>query len=553
MTALDVRDTLPIVLNGVHYEIDLRFYRRNTVDATRALLDQTTENSESSLNSQYLWKRTGDSFELGSGQRLFDAGASDSRSRYYNSINIDPWTKGEFKLQKEITNRLGNPNRVDPFGGGTLEYECVSSDFYVIDNFLVLVRNWIDPSYGDWRKWSIDVVNNPTASSWTLTNLAQNSTTEYLRSSCSDGKNLYFSKSGTTGIRRGYYTGGTTYAETNIGDSTATYYNLLSAGDRLFAYRKSGSGATAQGIFCQINTSTDTTIATYLLNRMPLFTAAIPGPDGIYFSGTAYRDYDYANVVEGLSSTIYRSTIDETTGNINPPSPIVSLPQGEVINTMMSYAGYILIGTTKGVRVGQFTATGGVTYGPLIETDSDYKGFTANDWKYHSGVTCFEPEGQYVWFGWSKHYPEIAVDEDLGFYTGLGRLDLSQFVDELQPAYAPDVMYSPNYNADREVSSIVTYGGKRYFTVLGLTGNGPSPSFTVGAGKRAGVWGETSKYAVDGWLDTGLVNYDTAEPKRFVRLDVKHKALFDTSAISWQLNDQLNFTAGFGIETSDVG
>ncbi|NBW35712.1 MAG: hypothetical protein EBR30_11980, partial [Cytophagia bacterium] len=552
MTTLDVRDTLPIILNGVHYEIDLRFYRRNTVDATRALLDQTTENSESSLNSQYLWKRTGNSFELGSGQRLFDTGVSDSRSRYYNSINIDPWTKGEFKLQKEITNRLGNPNRVDAFGPDILEYECVTSQLFIIDDKMILVRQWIDPSYGDWRKWSIDLVNNPTASSWTLTNLAQNSSAQFLRSVVSDSKNIYYSKSGSSGIVRAYYTGGATYSEVNIGDSTQIYYNLLTTGNRLFATRTSGSGSTAVAYFCEINTSTDTVISQYLFNRMPMFTAAIPGPDGIYFSSAPYRDFDANANVEGLNSIIYRSTIDETTGNLNPPSPVVSLPQGEVITTMESYSGYILIGTTKGVRVGQFTATGGITYGPLIEIESSYKGYTKNDWKYHSGVTCFEPEGQYVWFGWSKHYPEIAADEDLGFYTGLGRLDLSQFVDELQPAYAPDLMYSPNYNANREVSSIVTYGGKRYFTVLGLTGNGPSPSFTVGAGKRAGVWGETSNYAIDGWLDTGLVNYDTAEPKRFVRLDVKHKALFDTSAISWQLNDQLNFTAGFGIETSDV-
>jgi len=51
MTTLDTRDNFPIKLNGVHYEIDLRSYRRNTIEATRAQQDQSSESSEQTLNN----------------------------------------------------------------------------------------------------------------------------------------------------------------------------------------------------------------------------------------------------------------------------------------------------------------------------------------------------------------------------------------------------------------------------------------------------------------------------------------------------------------------
>ena len=85
MTTLDTRDDFPIKLNGVHYEIDLNSYRRNTIDATRQMMDQTTENSESTLNSPYLWKRSGGKFTSGMGQATFDATQFDSRFRFRDS------------------------------------------------------------------------------------------------------------------------------------------------------------------------------------------------------------------------------------------------------------------------------------------------------------------------------------------------------------------------------------------------------------------------------------------------------------------------------------
>ena len=91
MTTLDTRDGFSIELNGVKYEIDLTRYRRQTIEATRAQQDQSSESSEQTLNNQYLWKRSGEDFGLGSNQKWFDSDETDSRKRFSDSLNVDVW------------------------------------------------------------------------------------------------------------------------------------------------------------------------------------------------------------------------------------------------------------------------------------------------------------------------------------------------------------------------------------------------------------------------------------------------------------------------------
>ena len=90
MSDLDGRKGFPIILNDVHYEIDLRSYRRNTIEATRAQQDQSSESSEQTLNSQYLWKRSANAFDYGMGQEWFDFDETSNRRRFQDSLNVNP-------------------------------------------------------------------------------------------------------------------------------------------------------------------------------------------------------------------------------------------------------------------------------------------------------------------------------------------------------------------------------------------------------------------------------------------------------------------------------
>jgi len=122
---------------------------------------------------------------------------------------------------------------------------------------------------------------------------------------------------------------------------------------------------------------------------------------------------------------VYAVTItpSTTTATLSAPFRVADLPVGERGKALFSYLGYLLIGTSRGVRF----ATGDdaqIVYGPLLDIDRP--------------VTCFEADDRFVWFGWS----------DYGGTSGLGRIDLSEFVADLQPAYATDLMVSASGNTE---------------------------------------------------------------------------------------------------------
>jgi hypothetical protein len=137
-------------------------------------------------------------------------------------------------------------------------------------------------------------------------------------------------------------------------------------GNNVFARKISGSNA----YLVQLVDGAETVIATYVKTRAPLFTSVCSGPDGIYIVGVqGHSNSAYTDAANGATSTIYRMTFDDATAKYNPPSPITSFPDGEIVNVIKNYAGYILFGTNWGVRVGQFQAAGSLNYGPLIKTN----------------------------------------------------------------------------------------------------------------------------------------------------------------------------------------
>ena len=93
-------------------------------------------------------------------------------------------------------------------------------------------------------------------------------------------------------------------------------------------------------------------------------------------------------------------------------------------------------------------------------------------------------QSHFVWFGWNGDFD--------GESTGLGRVDLGAF-NTTTPAYASDLMAT----GSGVVSSIVTYGGVRYFTVEG-----------------SGLWAEDTNRVPTGFLTSRRqLNYSLPDPK----------------------------------------
>lgn len=207
------------------------------------------------------------------------------------------------------------------------------------------------------------------------------------------------------------------------------------------------------------------------------------------------RSCVYAFGNSGINSEVYKITFDPNTGTLSPAASFATyLPDGETIHALAFYAGGIIMGTGKGLRLGQADGAGNIDYGPLIETPYP--------------VRCLEPQGRYCWFGWQAYDSQTS---------GLGRIDLGFFTDNLTPAYASDLM-----TADTSTGAVVSCVT---FTPYGFnqTVHPPVRIFTV-AGE--GVYSEDAGSRVpSGTLETGTIRFATSEPKTARSLDVRHHAL----------------------------
>jgi len=521
MTTLDTRDGFSIELNGVKYEIDLSRYRRQTTEATRAQQDQSSESSEQTLNNQYLWKRSGEDFGYGRGQDWFDADEFASRKRHQKSVNINIWDDRQLSLLNEVNEVV--PRKTYTSGAlNGLPMQIANSWVFLYAGYVILVRNFRNPTSQYPAGFSVDAVNNSEAIPWTFTNVMVDTgnygtfdpvTGEHITSLVVDGDTIYATFSVTTGVWKFVGTNsvsGPTVVATNIGEYGRVYEGLQLVGGKLFAiWYTSGTQYLVRmtGLATGTVGTHDVTIDEWETAQFPRLTGAIAGPDGIYWSGIPNLNADTSSFAN-RKSYIYRSTFNETTAEWNPLSAITSLPEGEVITALAENAGYILIGTSKGFRLGQFTQTGGITYGPLNDIQSESGGGLVYEHRGRTlrhGVTHFEAEGNYVWFNWSKYvadFSTISYDN----WSGLGRIDLSQLVDELQPAWNTDLMFPINntlYNIDFIQSFMINSGE------------------AIICGDWNGVYKENDAARSEyGFYNTGRINYGTAEQKRFARLEL---------------------------------
>lgn len=186
-------------------------------------------------------------------------------------------------------------------------------------------------------------------------------------------------------------------------------------------------------------------------------------------------------------SRVYRHRVNETTTTLDPGDPVLELPPGESITAALGFSNVILVGTTKGIRLITRTSGNDLSHGGLIPIDP------ATSMTHQ--IYDFAADGQYVWFTWTN------VEEGK---SGLGRLDLDEFIEFGVPAYATDLMADEAYVAGTtKVRAVASVNGTRYF-----------------AGNFGG-YAEASTYVSTGTYYSGWVNYGTPEHKAILSLGLK--------------------------------
>jgi len=410
---------------------------RITTTYQKERIDQGTLTGEQSLTNW--WLRSATSWHHGAGEQYYDADTSDLY-RYYESNNIDPWTLGELKLLPATTN-LTTSSATSP--------ATVSSGTFYISGGAVKFYN---------------------GSTTTTTSLGTSTTAQTLTS---DGTYAL------VGTNDGIYQVTTALAVTKLyskkaGVTTQTVQSIAYVKDRIVA-----------GV---MHDTTDMHLYELARNPSSPPVTMASGDIRFTFANTSITFNSIAELpsavvvayTQGAISRVQMYTINPTspTAAIVGPTIIAELPRGETVNQLRTYLNeYVILATTKGLRIGTIGTDGqSFTYGP-INVDGDVK--------------------------------DIAQDESYVYATrsnlvsgsaGLWRLNLGQVIDNGY-AYAPDLV--TDSNAPNGIAFVGTTGLK-FMT------------------SSSGTWVQhATTLAESGYLSSGLIRWGTGEKKQPVSLSIK--------------------------------
>ena len=352
---------------------------RITTTYQKERIDQGSSAGENSLSNW--WLRSATSWHHGSGERYYDAEASDLY-RYYESNNVDVWTTGELTLLKETTKHSAttssNPVTV---AGGTFYLENSNLRFF-----------------------------NATTSLSTTISLGagvvpQKITTDGTYAIVGASNGIYDVT--TAGAVRKLWDL-PTYAASTWVVQTIAYVKeriIVAATEgtvEIGIYEGSREYVTPTPKFDANHERWETKNTSVVVNTISELNSAI-----------------IVGYTEGVISRVLSFGIDEASplAAILDPIVIAELPRGETINQIRGYLSeFVVLATSKGLRVGNQSTDGkSFTYGPLnIETECKDIAFTDS-------------------------YVFAARAKQINTSYGLWRLDLGTPIDNGY-AYAPDIV-----------------------------------------------------------------------------------------------------------------
>jgi hypothetical protein len=430
--------SLPVMIDGKSYLIDTS---RNTPMQERfrrqsvQLLNsqQNIDKGESALTTPEVWRRTAKSWHHGMGQRFADRDDSDE-FRYDWSKGINPWERWEYSLLHETRMITDSPKTRMGLqaNGHTVALEDTRRKLWLTDGTLT-------------AEYSLGTVSVITTDGFNVYSYGADMRLHQLQID-NDGSVITVNNVKTTDIP----------LPEDVSLLILANYKLLAA--------------TASGKVYDVTSYIGGTPA-----ALPAPIYVPPVPSVAFVSGCAGKKAIYMMAVSGDKTAIHQFQLTRDSGGGAEDVLLYSgvaaeLPDGEIGRALYSYLGYVAIGTTRGFR---FSAVGdGITYGPLIETSGP--------------VAAFEGQDKYLYYS----LPNYRGD------SGIGRADLSQFVADLQPAYASDLM-TVGSQAIGEVTFINTLpSGKMIFGV-----------------ENSGIWQEQDTYVSSGEIRQSGWTFNVVDPK----------------------------------------
>ena len=237
------------------------------------------------------------------------------------------------------------------------------------------------------------------------------------------------------------------------------------------------------------------------------------GSANIYYAGYTW-DGTNADSGEVFRSTIPNNAATASTGvplELSYPVHALPLTSGEYPTAIKGYLNYIFVGTNKGIRMCQPLNA----YDPSGNAGDLKAGALLPDiTEIPSGpVTAIVGNDRYIYWAWNN-YDSVS--------TGLGRLDLTSFIDALSPAYASDLMIGTETHL---AQGRITHLDWDPITNMPLI----STHLTAGTGVGpyiAGNYiytGDPMNTVKSGTIDSGIISYGIPDNKNAVSLDINVK------------------------------
>ena len=451
-------------------------YRRETAQYKKDQFDNSAEPGEQSLTGW--WVRSQTSWHNGAGIEFYEPGTDYQHvsHRFYDSRGVDIWTVGEMRLHKDVFHAYTGAQGINAATGndGTNDV-LVSGDGNGILKKITLSGN------------SSASTSNYTAGA---TYPDGHSGADFpFHSVTTDGSTYYAACSrcihkGTIGTLTSddvFFKHSTTsntnvlvkYAKGNVFVGMGRTFGLLNTtAAATSAHHTSGAIDTFSNSMNHVNTSWNWVDVAG--SPGPLFFAGNGGNNGEVWAATLTRDTGAATVEIALDEAVM----------------VLSLPDGETINAMHYYLGYLALGTSEGVRICPVNNDGSPVMGPLlVETSYAVKGFAER--------------GSYL-------YAATKVLEGSNTNGILIRIDLSQQFDDGTFAYAYDLEYQSSPDGDSSDCTEVYNLNDRL--VMVIEEDAPAGELQVE---------HTTNYRESGWLQTGKIRYSTVEPKFFKYLQTR--------------------------------
>ena len=437
-------------------------YQRETAPYRKDQFDNGTEPGEQSLTGW--WIRSQSSFHVGSGIKFYDPSAGEAtKYRFTDSQGVDVWTKGEVKLLKDVVNTHVTTGAITGTDHQHPNQHIRSIKWNGTEGVLLHDEYDVDKIAADGTVTHFIDYNAGSA--------------EAVYAICDDGVYAYWVTNAVVGGANKLHM----YKKLLTDNTTTIPSPMFTATGVVITH------ATMDFIKDRIILCINNSVYELATNASALPTAIYTNPNTSYHYTTiaASGPAIYTAGHSGIYSTIQKYTL--TSGGAMPTltQAVVAaeFPTGEVVEKLYYYLGYMMIGTSKGVRVATINdQDGSLAYGPLVvETTQPVYDFAARD--------------RFVWCA-----SGIGTLD-----AGLIRIDLGQNIENepLRFAYANDLQ--------------VTQTTTHYTTAVNFIGTTNRLAFcTEFEATNGAIYLESETVLRStGYVTTGAIRYGTLEPKNY--------------------------------------